>query len=127
MVAAVNMISALTMMVTDKTRAIAILKSMGATTGAVGRVFQVVGVLIGGAGTVLGLGLGLTVCKLVADYGYYLDPRVYMIDKLPIAMRPHEVALVGLLTLAISFLATLLPARRAARLPPVQGLMYDKN
>jgi lipoprotein-releasing system permease protein len=124
-VATFNMVSALTMMVIDKTREIAILKSMGATSNGVARLFMVVGVSIGGVGTVFGLGIGLTLCEVVERYNYRLDPKVYLIDRLPISVSPVEVALVGGITMVISALATLLPAMRASRLLPVDGLRYD--
>ena len=124
-VAAFNMVSSLTMMVTDKTREIAILKSMGATSTSVAGVFQIVGIAIGGVGTVLGVGIGLVTCFEVQKYGYHLDPKVYLIDRLPIAVRPFEVVLVAGITMVISLLATLVPAWRAASLRPVDGLRYD--
>jgi lipoprotein-releasing system permease protein len=124
-VATFNMVSALTMMVIDKTREIAILKSMGATSGGIARLFQVVGLSIGGVGTVFGLVIGLTLCEVVERYNYRLDPRVYLIDRLPISVNPLEVALVALITMVISGLATLFPAAKASSLTPVDGLRYD--
>jgi lipoprotein-releasing system permease protein len=124
-VAAVNMVSALTMMVTDKTREIAILKSMGATSSSVARVFQFLGLAIGGVGTVIGVAIGLVTCYVVSAYGYHLDPKVYLIDRLPIDVRWFEVALVASITLVISLFATWAPAQTAASLRPVEGLRYD--
>ena len=124
-VAAVNMVSALTMMVTDKTREIAILKSMGATSASLGQVFQVVGLTIGGIGTLIGVGVGLATCYVVAGYGYHLDPKVYLIDRLPIEVRWWEVLIVAGITMVISIVATLVPATSAASLRPVDGLRYD--
>lgn len=124
-VAAVNMISALTMMVTDKTREIAILKSMGATSSSVARVFQILGFAIGGIGTIIGVAIGLVTCYVVSAYGYHLDPKVYLIDRLPIDVRWFEVVLVAGITLAISLGATWAPAQSAASLTPVEGLRYD--
>jgi lipoprotein-releasing system permease protein len=124
-VAAVNMISALTMMVTDKTREIAILKSMGATSASVSRMFQLLGVAIGGVGTIIGVAIGLVTCYVVSAYGYHLDPKVYLIDRLPIDVRWAEVALVAAITLVISLFATWAPAQSAASLRPVDGLRYD--
>jgi lipoprotein-releasing system permease protein len=124
-VAAVNMVSALTMMVTDKTREIAILKSMGATSSGLALVFQVVGLVIGSIGTVIGVAVGLATCYVVAGYGYHLDPKVYLIDRLPIVVQWHEVLLVAAITMAISVVATLVPASAASALRPVDGLRYD--
>jgi lipoprotein-releasing system permease protein len=112
-------------MVIDKTREIAILKSMGATSSGIARMFQVVGLAIGGVGTLSGLAIGLTLCKVVETYNYPLDPKVYLIDRLPIAVNPAEVAMVAVITMVISALATLLPASQASSLTPVEGLRYD--
>ncbi|HEU4616137.1 MAG TPA: FtsX-like permease family protein, partial [Kofleriaceae bacterium] len=124
-VAAVNLVSALTMMVTDKTREIAILKSMGATSSSVSRVFLFLGVAIGGVGTLIGVAIGLVTCYVVSAYGYHLDPKVYLIDRLPIDVRWFEVLLVAGVTLAISLIATWAPAKAASALRPVEGLRYD--
>jgi lipoprotein-releasing system permease protein len=119
------MVSALTMMVTDKTREIAILKSMGGTSSSVARIFQVVGMAIGGVGTLTGVTIGLATCFVVSSYGYHLDPKVYLIDRLPIEVRPFEVVLVAAITMVISVLATIVPASSASALRPVEGLRYD--
>jgi len=124
-VATFNMVSALTMMVTDKTREVAIMKSMGAASSSVGRVFLVVGIAITGVGTLVGVGIGLVTCYVVSGYGYHLDPKVYLIDRLPIAVRPFEVLLVCGLTMVIGIIATIVPAQRAASMRPVDGLRYD--
>ena len=124
-VAAVNMVSALTMKVTEKTREVAILKSMGASSSSVALVFQVFGVAIGAAGTLIGVAIGLVTCFVVSRYGYHLDPKVYLIDRLPIEVRGFEVILVCGVTMAISVIATLVPSQSAAALRPVDGLRYD--
>jgi lipoprotein-releasing system permease protein len=124
-VAAVNMVSALFMMVTDKTREIAILKSMGATSGGTAWVFQVVGLAIGSIGVLIGVVVGLAICYVVSEYGYHLDPKVYLIDKLPIEVSYLEVVLVGAGTMAVTILFTLIPALTASSLRPVEGLRYD--
>lgn len=125
LVAAFNVVSTLMMMIHDKTKEIAILKSMGASSGAVGRVFAVVGMTIGVVGTALGLGLGVLLCKVVAKYGYPLDPKVYLIDRLPVRIDPVEFGLTALITLAVCGFATLVPSRRASALKPVEGLRYE--
>jgi lipoprotein-releasing system permease protein len=124
-VAAFNLVSALTMMVTDKTREIAILKSMGATNRSVGRIFRLIGLMIGAIGTLLGIGLGITLCLALQRYDYALDPNVYRIDRLPVDLKITEVAIVIVLTMVVAGVATLVPARRAAALPPVDGLRYE--
>jgi lipoprotein-releasing system permease protein len=124
-VAAFNMVAALSMMVINKVKEIAILKSMGASSVGVAGIFQVVGMTIGGIGTALGLGLGLLFCHMMSRYGYHLDPKVYLIDRLPISVDPVEVALVGVITLAICFFATLFPALKASAMSPVEGLRYE--
>jgi len=125
LVAAVNMVSALIMMVADKTREIAILKSMGATSASVAWTFQIVGVVIGSIGMTIGVALGLAICYVVSSYGYHLDPKVYLIDKLPIEVRWFEVVLVSGITMAVSVLVTLFPALGASSLRPAEGLRYD--
>ncbi|MBX3155664.1 MAG: ABC transporter permease [Deltaproteobacteria bacterium] len=125
LVAAVNMVSALTMMVTDKTREIAILKSMGSTSTSVATVFQVVGATIGGLGTLIGLIVGLSTCAVMSSYGYALDPKVYLIDRLPIEVRWIEVVFVIVGTMLVSVIATLVPSGSASSLRPVDGLRYD--
>jgi lipoprotein-releasing system permease protein len=119
------MVAALTMMVIDKTKEIAIMKSMGGSSGDVARIFQVVGLTIGGVGTVLGLAFGLMLCAVVSKYGYPLDPKVYLIDQLPIEVQPSEVVIVGFITMVVSGVATLYPAFKASSLRPVEGLRYD--
>jgi len=125
LVAAVNMVSALIMMVTDKTREIAILKSMGAMSSSVAWVFQVVGIVIGSIGMIIGVAVGLATCYVVSSYGYHLDPKVYLIDRLPIEVRWIEVLLVAGITMVVSILVTLVPSLSAASLRPVDGLRYD--
>ena len=124
-VATFNMVSALTMMVIDKTREIAILRSMGSTSLGIGRVFQTVGLCIGGVGTVCGLVIGLTLCELLQRYNYRLDPKVYLIDKLPVSVNFNEVIWVGVVTMIISGVATWFPSVKASKLQPVEGLRYD--
>jgi lipoprotein-releasing system permease protein len=124
-VAAVNMVSALFMMVTEKTREVAIVKSMGATSGGVAWVFQVVGVSIGTVGLALGILWGLAFCYVIGGYGYPLDPKVYLIDRLPVDVSYVEVLLVCLGTMVVTVVFTLVPALIASSLRPVDGLRYD--
>jgi lipoprotein-releasing system permease protein len=125
LVATVNMVSALVMKVTEKIREIAILKSMGSTSSGVAVVFWVFGVAIGAIGTTIGVAIGLATCYVVSSHGYHLDPKVYLIDRLPIEVTTLDVLLVTTITMAISVVATLIPSLTAASLRPVDGLRYD--
>jgi lipoprotein-releasing system permease protein len=123
-VAAFNIIASLTMIVLSKVREIAILKSMGARSAMVARVFLVGGTTVGGIGTGFGILYGLLVCLVARLYGYPLDPKVYLIGELPVQITASEIALVAAATLLICFLATLYPSLRASRLKAVDGLRY---
>lgn len=124
-VASFNIVSTLIMIVLDKTREIAILKSMGASNWGVMLIFLMEGLMIGGVGTLLGLAGGALICLIIAFTDFGLDPQVYLISELPVEMSPLEFLYVGAIAIAISFLATLYPSWRAAAIPPVDGLRYD--
>ena len=115
----------MTMLVIGKAKEIAILKSMGMRATGVARVFQTTGLLIGVIGTACGLGIGLTTIAILRRYNYQLDPHVYLIDQLPVKVNVDELVMTACITLAICLLATLYPAIKAARLPPVEGLRYE--
>jgi lipoprotein-releasing system permease protein len=124
-VAAFNIIAAMTMLVIGKAKEIAILKSMGMRATGVARVFQAAGLFIGLIGTGCGLAVGLTTIAVLRRYDYQLDPHVYLIDRLPVKVNPDELVMTACITLAICLLATLYPAIKAARLPPIDGLRYE--
>jgi lipoprotein-releasing system permease protein len=125
-VAAFNIVGTLTMVVTDKTREIGILRAMGLTSPAVGRVFLVQGAVIGGVGTALGLILGLSVAYVVDRSGWVrINPAVYFIDHLPVHIEWLDVAVVVLASLAIAVCATLYPSRSAAALTPVDAIRHE--
>jgi lipoprotein-releasing system permease protein len=124
-VASVNVISAMVMMVTQKKREIAMLKAMGAPSTEVGWVFAMVAAAIGAIGTTIGIGLGLATCVVVRGYGYRLDPKVYLIDQLPISVHPFEVILVAVVTMVVCLVAALIPAIKSSTLRPVDGLRHD--
>ena len=125
-VAAFNIVSTLTMVVADKTREIGILKAMGMTARSIRRIFFYQGVVIGVVGTSLGLALGLVGAVLLERYKLIeLDPSVYFIDHLPVDTQLFDVALIVVSSLAIAALATLYPARQAARLYPVEAIRHE--
>jgi lipoprotein-releasing system permease protein len=125
LVASFSIVSNLIMLVTEKGREVAILKSMGATDPGILRVFFAEGLYIGLVGLGLGLLMGLGSCLLIWRFGLPLDPDVYYIQKLPIVVRPSEIASVAAAALGLCCLATLYPAYLASRMRPVEGLRYE--
>ena len=126
LVAAFNIVSTLTMVVTDKTREIGILKAMGMPSRSIRRIFLAQGIVIGLVGTLAGLVVGLVAAVLVDKYHLIpLDPSVYFIDHLPVDTQLFDVALIVFSSLAIAALATLYPARQAARLYPVEAIRHE--
>ena len=134
LVAALNIISGLIMLVKDKGGDIAILRTMGATRGAIMRVFFIAGASIGAIGTILGFLLGVLFCANIESLREFLssltgtelfNPEIYFLSQLPAKIDPAEVALVVAMALGLSFLATLIPSWRAARLDPVEALRYE--
>jgi lipoprotein-releasing system permease protein len=123
-VAAFNIVASLMLVVLSKVREVAILASMGARSGSLLRVFLVSGSFVGIVGTGFGILYGLALCGLAALYGYPLDPKVYLIARLPVEVSLREVLFVAGATQIICFLATLYPAKRAARQRVVDGLKY---
>ena len=125
LVASFNIVCTLIMIVLDKKKDIAILKSMGATRGGIMKVFMYQGAMIGAIGTLNGLIGGLIVCLIVKSADFGLDPSIYMIDHLPVDIRPLEFLIVGVVAMVICLLATIGPSWWAARLNPVDGLRYE--
>jgi lipoprotein-releasing system permease protein len=125
LVASFSIGATLLMMVTEKAREIAILKSMGARDGAILRIFFAEGLYIGVVGLVLGVVCGIGCCLALGRYGLPLPAEVYYIEKMPIVMRVSEITAVGLAALALCCLATIYPALLASRIKPVDGLRYE--
>lgn len=126
MVAALNILIALTMMVMERTRDIAVMMGFGVTTGQIRRIFVLQGLLISSLGTASGLVLGYTGSLLGAHFRFiHLDASVYSIDHLPFAPRLSDALLVSAVSLGLSLLATLYPSQSAARILPAEALRYE--
>ncbi|MEP6573115.1 MAG: ABC transporter permease [Gemmatimonadota bacterium] len=125
-VAAFNIVGTLTMVVADKTREIGILQAMGLDARGVGRIFLVQGAVIGLAGVVIGMALGLLVALSVDRWKWIkINPAVYFIDHLPIHVELLDVLVVVVVSLALAVLATLHPSRSATRLTPVDAIRHE--
>ncbi|MEQ8825816.1 MAG: lipoprotein-releasing ABC transporter permease subunit [Filomicrobium sp.] len=134
LVAALNIISGMMMLVKDKSRDIAILRTMGATRGAVMRVFLITGAAIGIVGTLAGFVLGVIFCwniDSIKDFVAWLtntqlfDPSIYYLTKLPAEIDPYETAMIVAMGLGLSILATIYPSWRASTIDPVEALRYE--
>jgi lipoprotein-releasing system permease protein len=134
LVAAFNIISTLIMVVMEKNKDIAILKSMGAPSSGILKIFMIEGLVIGVVGTALGLILGLGIAfnlEMVTGFveGLFgfkiLASDVYYIDKLPSQVNPLDVGLIVMTAIGISLLATLYPSWRGSRLDPAETLRYE--
>ena len=125
LVAAFNITSTLIMMVMEKTKDIAILKSMGATRRSIMQIFMLEGLIIGVIGTAIGLGLGFLLAGILQKYEFIKLPSdVYYISTLPVKIESLDVALIAGATILISFLATLYPSWQASRLEPVEAIRF---
>jgi len=134
LVASLNIISGLIMLVKDKGGDIAILRTMGATQGAIMRIFLITGAAIGVVGTLVGFLLGVIICLNIEAIRQFISwltstelfsPELYFLSKLPAEISVGETAAVVIMALTLSFLATLYPSWRAARLDPIEALRYE--
>jgi len=124
-VAALNILIALTMMVMEKTRDIAVLMSFGVTDAQVRKIFLMQGLLISVIGTVLGLIVGFGLSWVGGHYRFPLDASVYSIDYLPFAPRVWDGVIVAVVSLGVSLIATIYPSRSAAKVLPAEALRYE--
>jgi lipoprotein-releasing system permease protein len=122
------------MLVKDKGRDIAILRTMGATKGAVMRVFLITGASIGIVGTLAGFALGVLFCWKIESIRQFVswaagtklfDPNIYYLTRMPAEMNPFETGMIVVMAMILSVLATLYPSWRASRLDPVEALRYE--
>jgi lipoprotein-releasing system permease protein len=134
LVAAFNVVSSLIMMVKDKTRDIAVLRTIGAGSGAIMRIFLMCGAFVGVAGTVTGAVLGIVFCANIERIRHVLEsmtgtnlfnPEVYFLSRLPAVLDWREVTQVIVMALVLSLLATLYPSWRAARTDPIEALRHE--
>lgn len=126
LVAAFNIVASLIMVVMEKTKDIAILKSMGATAFSIMKIFMLEGTIIGIVGTSLGLAGGVALCQILAKYQFIKLPSdIYYISALPVLMKGGDILMIVASSLGISFIATLYPAWQASRLDPAEALRYE--
>ena len=126
LVACFNIASTLIMMVLEKTKDIGILKSIGATNKAISFIFTLEGLIIGFAGTAIGLFIGIGLCNLLKKYQFIQLPKeIYYIDRLPVQIQYSDIFFISLAAILISLAATIYPAWQASRLNPVDALRYE--
>jgi lipoprotein-releasing system permease protein len=126
MVAALNIVASLILLVMEKSRDIAILKTMGTSSGRVMTIFMLQGLMIGVVGTAVGAVCGLALCWVLDTYRLIQIPMdVYQVSYVPFVVRPLDFAIVIVSSILICFLATLYPSRQASRLDPVQALRFE--
>jgi lipoprotein-releasing system permease protein len=125
LVASFCIVCTLLLMVTEKGKEIAILKALGASDGAIMRIFMLEGVIIGGIGTTFGVGVALAACTGLSWFGVRLDPEVYYIDRLPVNVNASDYVAVAIAAMVICTLSTIYPAFAASELRPVEGLRWE--
>ncbi|MEA2107834.1 MAG: lipoprotein-releasing ABC transporter permease subunit [Pseudomonadota bacterium] len=126
LVAAFNIVSTLFMVVMEKHKDIAILKTLGMPARRVMRIFVWEGMIVGVMGTLLGLGAGIGICELLKNYHFInLPSDIYYVTTLPVNLKPFYVLLICFVSLLISFLATIYPSYRASKMLPAEALRYE--
>lgn len=125
LVGAFNIVSTLVMVVMEKKKDIAILRSMGATRQSIRKIFLLKGCLIGIVGTILGVILGLLVCALISQYEFNLPKDVFLISTVPVRVYLSNFVVVACASFLVCLLASIYPARQAAKLDPVEIIRYE--
>jgi lipoprotein-releasing system permease protein len=125
LIGAFNIVSTLVMVVMEKKKDIAILRSMGATQQSIRKIFLLKGCLIGVIGTILGVVLGLLVCALISQYQFKLPDGVFLISTVPVRIYLSNFVLVAFASLVVCLIASIYPARQAAKLDPVEIIRYE--
>ncbi len=125
LVASFCIVCTLLLMVTEKGKEIAILKALGASDGAIMRIFMLEGVIIGGIGTTFGVSTALATCTGLSLFGIRLDPEVYYITRLPVNVDAKDYAMVAVAAMIICTVSTIYPAFAASELRPVDGLRWE--
>ena len=125
LIGAFNIVSTLVMVVMEKKKDIAILRSMGATQKSIRKIFLLKGCLIGTIGTILGVVLGLLVCALISQYQFKLPDGVFLISTVPVRIYLSNFVLVAFASLVVCLIASIYPARQAAKLDPVEIIRYE--
>lgn len=126
LVAAFNIASSLIMLVMEKTKEIAIMKTMGATKNRIKRIFVIQGTIIGLIGTFIGVASGVIICLILEKYQFIQLPDAYPFSTLPVDLQFMDVSIIAVSSVLICFLSTLYPAVQAAKLDPVEGIRYGK-
>lgn len=123
--ASFSIVTTLIMIVLEKRKDIAVMKTLGASTPSISRIFRIQGAVIGGLGTIIGLVLGFVGCWTLKTVGFPIDERIFQMSTLPVTIDPLNFLMVGVAAFTICFFATMYPARRAASLEPSEVLRYD--
>ncbi|WKZ56823.1 MAG: ABC transporter permease [Bdellovibrionota bacterium] len=123
--ASFSIVTTLIMIVLEKRKDIAILQTLGASSAAISKIFQMLGAVIGAVGTLFGVLLGYLGCVALKEYGFPIDERIFQMSTVPVRIEPLNFLMVAAAAFGICFLATLYPARRASQLHPSEVLRYE--
>lgn len=125
-VATFNIFASLTMSVLEKKKDIGVMRSIGVNKKSIRKIFMFDGILVGAIGTILGVVIGLLICYLQIEYNFYkLDPSKYIINALPVKINISDIFAIGGMSMLLSFLASLYPAKRAAKTVIIESIKYE--